>query len=81
MLFQKRIDRAFKCQAEMNKKRKEAKGKEYDPHRSDTQPTPADLVEKGDLLALFISAMLVIVPVVLIVLLVMAGAAWLFLRP
>ena len=81
MLFQKRIDRAFKRQAEMNREREEAKGKEYDPREPDIQPTPADVMEKGDLPALLISALIVIVPVVLIALLVMAGAAWLFFRP
>ncbi len=42
------------------------------------QPPLKDSMEKGDLLAMILSALMVIVPVVLLILLAMAGVGYLF---
>lgn len=69
MLFQKRIDRAFRYQSETKQNRDEPE-----------EQTPADLMEKGDLAAMILAALITIVPAALLVLLLMAAAGWLFLR-
>ena len=69
MLFQKRLERAFRHQAETNKDRDEPEELE-----------PASLMEKGDLAAMIIAAVITILPAALLVLLLIAAAGWLFLR-
>ena len=71
MLFQGRIERAFKRQAELNKERRRQESDEI---------TPADLVEKGDFAAMVIAGLITILPVALLVLLVMSLAGWLFMK-
>ena len=71
MLFQGRIERAFKRQAEQNKKRRQQENEEI---------PPADLMEKGDFAAMVIAGLITILPVALGVLLIMSLAGWLFLR-
>jgi len=71
MLFQKRIDRAFRHQSESNQDRDKGE-------REDLEPS--DLMEKGDLAAMILAAVITILPVALLVLLIMAAAGWLFLR-
>ena len=71
MLFQGRIERAFKRQAELNKERRQ---------RESDEITPADLMEKGDFAAMVITGLITILPVALLVLLVMCLAGWLFIR-
>lgn len=71
MLFQKRIDRAFRHQAEKNA------GEKNSP---DEELTPSDIMEKGDLPAMIIAALITILPVALGVLLLMCLAGWLFMR-
>lgn len=70
MLFQKRIDRAFKHQAEANKDRKE---------KGDEELRPSDIMEKGDLPAMIIAALITILPAALLVLLIMCFVGWLFI--
>lgn len=78
MLLQKRIDRAFKYQAEENAREREATIP-YESENNDLQPEPQDLMEKGDMFAMVVSALLVLVPAALGVLLLMALACWLFI--
>lgn len=69
MLFQKKVDRAMRLQKERNEAADLKKPTEDDK----------DKVEKKDLLAMILSAMLVILPVGILVLLVIAfGAYFLF---
>ena len=77
MLFQKRIKRAFDYLEE--KKNTEA---EMNPEafQEDAKPSFKDELEKGDIPAMLISAVLVILPVAIIVLLVIVFAGRLFLR-
>lgn len=78
MLLQKRIDRAFKYQAEEMAKKRETTIP-YESESGDLQPEPRDLMEKGDMFAMVASALLVLVPAALGVLLLMALACWLFI--
>lgn len=64
MIFQKRIERAFSNLRERAGERKKAA-----PYQDEI------ILEKGDKLAMILSALLVIVPVALAVLLVMVGVA------
>ena len=73
MLFQKRIDRAFRHQAEKGKGRR---GNE----EKDNELRPSDIMEKGDLLAMIIAALITILPAALLVLLILAFAGWLFMH-
>ena len=59
MLFQKRVDRAMRYQKERNEAAEQKKPTEEDK----------DAVSKKDLLAMILSAMLVILPVAILVLL------------
>ena len=59
MLFQKRVDRAMRYQKERNEAAEQKKPTEED----------MDAVSKKDLLAMILSAMLVILPVAILVLL------------
>lgn len=71
MLFQKRIQRALDYQA---KKKKDL------PKKGDDDLAPIDIMEKGDLLAMVLAALITIVPIALGVVLVMSLAGWLFMR-
>ncbi|MBQ6431350.1 MAG: hypothetical protein IJJ99_05710 [Oscillospiraceae bacterium] len=77
MLFQKRIKRAFDYLEE--KKQREA---EENPENTqeDLKPSIKDILEKGDIPAMLISAFLVILPIAIIVLLVIVFAGRLFMR-
>ena len=69
MLFQKRVDRAMRYQKERNETAEQKKPTEEDK----------DVVSKKDLLAMILSAMLVILPVAILVLLGIAfGCYFLF---
>ena len=69
MLFQKRVDRAMRYQKERNEAAEQKKPAEEDK----------DAVSKKDLLAMILSAMLVILPVAILVLLGIAfGCYFLF---
>lgn len=69
MLFQKRVDRAMRYQKERNEAAEQKKPTEEDK----------DAVSKKDLLAMILSAMLVILPVAILILFVIAfGCYFLF---
>ena len=69
MLFQKKVDRAMRYQKERNETAEQKKPTEEDK----------DVVSKKDLLAMILSAMLVILPVAILVLLGIAfGCYFLF---
>ena len=69
MLFQKRVDRAMRYQKERNETAEQKKPTEEDK----------DAVSKKDLLAMILSAMLVILPVAILILFVIAfGCYFLF---
>ena len=78
MFFQKRIKRAFDYMEENNRKRAEAMDPE--DQQEDLKPSYKDVIEKGDIPAMIISAFLVFIPIALIVLLVIVFAGRLFLR-
>lgn len=71
MFFQKRIKRAFDYQA---------KKKEELPKSPDDDLRPIDVMEKGDLPAMIIAALITIVPIALGVVLLMSLAGWFFMR-
>ena len=66
MLFQKRVDRAMRYQKERNEAAEQKKPTEEDK----------DAVSKKDLLAMILSAMLVILPVAILVLLGIAFSCY-----
>ena len=68
MLFQKRVDRAMRYQKERNEAAEQKKPTEEDK----------DAVSKKDLLAMILSAMLVILPVAILVLLGIAFGCYFF---
>ena len=69
MLFQKKVDRAMRYQKERNEAAEQKKPTEEDK----------DAVSKKDLLAMILSAMLVILPVAILILFVIAfGCYFLF---
>ena len=68
MLFQKKVDRAM----EYSHEHAADKPVERDPHDVREEQTLKDEMEKGDGLAMLLSALIVIVPVGLLVLLVMS---------
>ena len=69
MLFQKKVDRAMQLQKEQNEAAEQKKPTDEEKER----------LGKKDLLAMILSAMLVILPVAILVLLVIAfGAYFLF---
>ncbi len=72
MIFGKKFESAL---AWLHGKKRDAAEKEPEPL---TEAPLQDSMEKGDMAAMIISAFLTIVPVVLAVLLVMVGVAWLF---
>lgn len=84
MLFQKKVNRAFDYASEQAEKRNEASGKVSGTEERGAYvpctPELKDIVEKGDVAAMIISALLVIVPVGIVVLLVMIGFSRLLFR-
>ena len=68
MLFQKRVDRAMRYQKERNEAAEQKKPTEEDK----------DAVSKKDLLAMILSALLVILPVAMLVLLGIAFGCYFF---
>lgn len=78
MIFQSKYDRAWKLQKEQNQKRKEES-----PLMEDTsleeEMTPGDIVEKGDILAMTLSAFVTFVPIVLVILLLLCGVSYFLL--
>ena len=71
MLFQKRVDRAMRYQKERNEAAEQKKPTEEDK----------DAVSKKDLLAMILSAMLVILPVAILVLLGIAFGCYCLFFP
>ncbi len=73
MMFKDKYDRAKKWQLEQKQKREEG--------RTDTgyELSPEDLMEKGDMLAMMVSGVLTILPIVtiLLLLIVLIGMAFL----
>ncbi|MBQ2834291.1 MAG: hypothetical protein IJE71_06760 [Clostridia bacterium] len=68
--FSGRIERAQKFSGEQAKQRR---------GRYDDELAPADIMEKGDGLAMLLAALITIVPVCLVVLALLAGAGYFFL--
>ena len=77
MLHQDKVDRAVAYRHEQAQQRQAEE--EYDGRKL-YEPTAEDLIEKGDMPALILSALITIVPVCLAVLLVMVFLARLFFR-
>ncbi len=77
MLFSKKVDRAFELQAEQNghDEHVEYERESIDPKSIEDEIQLADRMEKGDLAAMIISALGMIVPVALIILIIMIVAA------
>jgi len=73
MLFPKRVDRAFELQAEQNghDEHIEYEREEVDPKSLEDEVQLADKMEKGDLFAMVISALGMIVPICAIILILM----------
>ena len=70
MLFPKRIDRAFEFQAEQNghDEHVEYEREEIDPRSIEDEVQLADKMEKGDLLAMIVSALGMMIPIAAIIL-------------
>lgn len=70
MLFPKRIDRAFELQAEQNghDQHEEYEKEEFDPRSIEKDVDLSDKMEKGDLPAMIISALGMLVPIAAIIL-------------
>lgn len=77
MLFSKKIDRAFELQAEQNghDRHEEYEREQIDPKSIEDEIQLADRMEKGDLPAMIISALIMIVPIALIILVLMVVSA------
>lgn len=73
MLFQKRVDRAMEHSAKNRAKNQGPVDPDefYDPKADREEPTLKDSMEKGDFFAMIVSALLVLVPISLAVLLIM----------
>ena len=70
MFFQKKIDKSMEWLKNKNKKDTEISYDEpFDPKAEYEEENPIDL-EKGDILALFLSALLVFSPIIIIIILV-----------
>ena len=77
MLFSKKIDRAIELQAEQNghDRHEEYEREQIDPKSIEDEIQLADRMEKGDLPAMIISALIMIVPIALIILVLMVVSA------
>lgn len=80
MLFQRRVDRAFDYMKKQTGKDSPPSAEEYDPKSETEKPELSDVMEKGDLPAMILSALLIIVPLCLVVLLAIVGISRLVLR-
>ena len=70
MLFQNKVDRAMNYQAEKNKKPGEEREEELvDPRQEHEEEPISKKLEKGDIPAMLISAVGVLIPVALLVML------------
>lgn len=77
MLFPKRIDRAFELQAEQNghDQHEEYEREEFDPKSVEDEVQLSDKMEKGDLPAMIIAALGMMVPIAAIILILIIGIA------
>ena len=77
MLFPKRVDRAFELQAEQNghDQHLEYEREEIDPKTVEDEVQLSDKMEKGDLSAMIIAALGMMVPIAAIILVLMIGVA------
>ena len=77
MLFPKRVDRAFELQAEQNGHdlHEEYEREEIDPKTIEDEVQLSDRMEKGDLPAMIIAALGMMVPIAAIILVLMIGVA------
>ena len=77
MLFPKRVDRAFELQAEQNghEQHEEYEREEIDPKSIEDEVQLADRMEKGDLSAMIIAALGMMVPIAAIILVLIIGIA------
>ena len=73
MLFKDKYERAKKWQLEQ-KEKEEAK------HPANYDISPEDIIEKGDMLAMMLSGVLTILPIVTILLLIIVLVAMAFMR-
>lgn len=74
ILFKDKYERAKKWQLEQKEKRDSGK------LDMDYEVSPEDLMEKGDMLAMMISGVLTILPIVFLILLIIALAGMAFLH-
>ena len=74
MMYQGRVDRAYRHQKENRPETAEYDGEKL------YEPSIADELEKGDMFALILSGTLTILPVCALALLVIVGAGMLFFR-
>ena len=77
MLFPKRVDRAFEFQAEQNghEQHEEFEREELDPKTIEDEVQLIDKMEKGDLSAMIIAALGMMVPIAAIILVLLIGIA------
>lgn len=77
MLFPKRVDRAFEFQAEQNghEQHEEFEREELDPKTIEDEVQLIDKMEKGDLSAMIIAALGMMIPIAAIILVLMIGIA------
>lgn len=77
MLFPKRVDRAFELQAEQNghEQHEEYEREEIDPKTIEDEVQFADKMEKGDLPAMIIAALGMMIPIAAIILILIIGIA------
>ena len=77
MLFPKRVDRAFELQAEQNghDQHLEYEREEIDPKSIEDEVQLANRMEKGDLPAMIIAALGMMVPIAAIILIIIIGVA------
>ncbi len=77
MLFSKKVDRAFEFQAEQNghDEHVEYEREEIDPKSLEDEVQLSDKMEKGDLTAMIISALGMMIPIALILLVLIIGIA------
>ncbi len=77
MLFPKRVDRAFELQAERNghDQHEEYEREEYDPKSIEEEIQLSDKMEKGDLPAMIVAALGMMIPIAAIILILIIGIA------
>ena len=77
MFFPKRVDRAFELQAEQNghNQHEEYEREEFDPKSVEDEVQLSDKMEKGDLPAMIIAALGMMVPIAAIILILIIGIA------